>query len=431
MQQHPDALSLDRLLGALPELPELAALRDALLAVSTPDPAHAWSSASRYVTFDKRVVSREAVESAIGRSRLEAHARTDRLYGAVEALLGALASGNAAASVERLLELAEWAEGQGAWQQAATCARLAVIGASEQRDAGLTALALRRQARVQLAQGELGEAQRLYRQSAGHAAAVEDRAAEAIAWIGAGNACALQGCWPEARERYEAALPLTGPTDRLRAQVLINLAMVAHEEALLEEATSWLAQAEALAGTWSDADRSGWCNAAGQVQLSMGALERARALFEEALHHAATGFDRAMVLDNLSEEALCRGAIEEAEAWARRAEQQALSASSPRALAEVYLRLGRISSARFDANGVTFFEKALELCRTQSFTALEARVCCDYGTFRAALGDHDEARSYLERGRMLFDRIGALAAASAAVSALAALGIPAPPVPPA
>ena len=422
------ALSLDRLLGALPEYPELGVLRDALLAASQPDPAHTWSSAGRYVTFDKRVIAPAALADALQGSRAAAHARLDRLYDAVDALVQALTAGDSADAAQHLLSLGELAEAEGAWPEAGASAERAASLAAEHRDTRTLSRALRRLARIRLGQGELTEAQRLYRQSAEQAAAVGDHEAEITALIGAGNAFALQGCWGPARVHYESALARTaeGGPPRQRAQVLINLAMIAHEERRYAEAADRLAEAESLQRNWSDADRAGWCNVAGQVQLSRGALESARARFEEALHYAATAFDRAMVLDNLSEEALRRGALGEAEAWARRAEQQALAGGTPRALAEVYLRLGRIARLRGDGNGVTFFEKALELSRMQSFRSLEATVCCEYGAFRAALGESEEARSYLERGRMLFDEIGAAGGAADAAAALLALAPPAP-----
>jgi hypothetical protein len=106
-------LPLDRVLRALPQLPELGVLRDALLAASEPDPAHAWSSASRYVTFDKRVVPPVAVQDALARARAAAHARVDGLYGGVSALVAALSQQDTDGSVARLLELAEWLDARG------------------------------------------------------------------------------------------------------------------------------------------------------------------------------------------------------------------------------------------------------------------------------------------------------------------------------
>lgn len=423
----PQPVPLDRLLGTLPEYPELGVLRDALLAASELDPDHAWSSTSRYVTFDKRVVDVEAVTGALRSSRAAAHQRLDRLYAAVEAMLLAITTGDSADAAQHLLALGELAESEYAWPEAGASAERAASLAAEHRDAGTLARALRRLARVRLGQGELADAQRLYRQSAEQAAAIGDIESEITALLGAGNAFALQGCWGPARVHYEAALTRSDPGHvRLRAQVLINLAMIAHEERRYAEAADRLAEAETLQRSWSGADRSGWCNVAGQVQLARGAHESARLRFEEALRHATTAFDRAMVMDNLSEEALRRGALADAESWARRAEQQALAGAAPRALAEVYLRLGRIARIRGDGNGVTFFEKALELCRTHSFRSLEATTCCEYGAFRAALGEHEEARSWLERGRLLFDELGASAGATDAAAALLALAPPAP-----
>ena len=80
---------------------------------------------------------------------------------------------------------------------------------------------------------------------------------------------------------------------------------------------------------------------------------------------------------------------------------------SPRALAEIYTRLGKISRLRSDLNGVTFFEKALEICRERRYPLTEANAYLEYGIFRRTLGDMEEARSYLERARQLCADIGA------------------------
>lgn len=413
---------LERLLAALPNLPDLESVREALLARSEPDPAHAWSSAGRYVTYDKRVVSADAALAALADARAAAHARVDRTHDVVTALLEAQLANDPGRTATRLLELGAVAEREGAIAPASACVQLAASIAAEQHDAAALAAALRVLARLRAAQGELAEAQRTYRQAAEQAYASGDDEGAVQALIGAGNVLALQGRWSEARTQYEAALAATpGGSQRARAQLLINLAMIAREEGHIDPALHWLEEARALSGHWTAADRSGWCNIAGLTALSRGALDTAREHFELALQHAGTAFDRAMILDNLSEEAIRRGALDQADAFAREAEQLALAGHARRALAEIYLRLGKIARLRSDANGVTFFEKALELCREHPFGTLEATACCEYAAFRAALGDLDEAAAWLERARDLFEQAGDFNAARDAVAALRTL----------
>jgi tetratricopeptide (TPR) repeat protein len=141
--------------------------------------------------------------------------------------------------------------------------------------------------------------------------------------------------------------------------------------------------------------------------MNRGDLEMAEGILHQALTAAHSEFERAMVLDNLAELFIRRGNLSEAEALARSAEEAALRAGSPRALAEIYIRLGKVFRLRSDANGVTFFEKALEICRQRRYPHTEANAYLEYGLFRRLHGDIEEARIYFERARHLFADIGA------------------------
>jgi tetratricopeptide (TPR) repeat protein len=133
----------------------------------------------------------------------------------------------------------------------------------------------------------------------------------------------------------------------------------------------------------------------------------AEGILHQALSSAHSEFERAMVLDNLAELFIRQGNLSEAEALARSAEEAALRAGSPRALAEIYTRLGKIFRLRGDGNGVTFFEKAVEICGQRRYPHTEANAYLEYGLFRHLHGDLDEARTYFERARQLFGDVGA------------------------
>jgi tetratricopeptide (TPR) repeat protein len=397
---------LDRLLRVLPDVPELSALRRSLLSESVADPGLTWASANRYVTFDKRVLERDALESAVQAARQAAIERVERLYAGIAAVLQAAADDDEPGQVAGLIRLGESAEEAGDTRQAAECYALAAsLGAPLPDRAALT-LALRRLARSRLAAGELEEARRLYRSALAQATAMDDTEARIMSFTGMGNALSFQGRWRDAADHYNVALHLCGSAHvRLRAQLHSNLAMVSRELGRAEDAERWLTAAHDGWAEFDDADRSNWYNLAGLVALSLGTLEDAESHFTSALALAVDSFTAAMVLDNLAELALRRGRRDEAEVIARRAEQHALQAGSPRALAEIYTRLGSICSAREDANGVTFFEKALELAARHEYPLLEATACAEYAAFRARLGDHDEARAYEARAEAITARL--------------------------
>ena len=403
-----DAHPLDQLFRVLPDVPELAALREAMLGASVPDPAKLWASASKYATFDKRVLPDAAVDDVLNTARSAAVERVQRIFDAADAVLGAARAGDEETAVMRLIGMGEAAESKGDARQATAWYGAAASLAAPLSDRAPLILSLRRIARARVAAGELEEALSLYRASLDHATAAGDTAARAIALTGLGNALSLQSRWSAARAQYEQALELTAAHElRLRAQLQVNLAMVAREEGRFDDARTWLSVAQTAWIHLTPQDRSGWHNFAGLLALSLGSLDDAESEFVAALASADGRFERAMILDNLTEVALQRGHLSEAEVLARRAEHHALAAGSPRALAEVYVRLGRIFRLREDPNGVTFFEKALELCRRHHYPLLEAAACLDYATFRTALGDADEATAYEARARELLAGRGA------------------------
>jgi tetratricopeptide (TPR) repeat protein len=335
-------------------------------------------------------------------ARATALERVERLYSGIEVLLHAAAADDNAGMVGALMEMGEAAEAAEDTKQAAACYSLAASAGAPLTDRSGLVLALRRLARARVAAGEMEEARRLYRASVAQAEAIEDAQSRAIGFTGMGNALSFQGRWREAGEHYALALQVSSDGDaRLRAQIHSNLAMVARELGRGEDAGRWLELARTAWSDFTDEDRSNWHNLAGLLSLSNGSLDEAESHFTSALALAADNFTAAMVLDNLAELALRRGRYEDAEAVARRAEQHALRAGSPRALAEIYTRLGAICDARQDANGVTFFEKALELASRHEYPRLEAAACAAYAAFRGRLGDTDEARAYEARGQAI------------------------------
>src|SRR5690606_9811600 len=111
------------------------------------------------------------------------------------------------------------------------------------------------------------------------------------------------------------------------------------------------------------------------------------------------------ILDNLAELCLRTGDVDRAEAHARSAEDYAIAGASARALADIYIRLGRIMRARRDIHGIAFLEKAIQISQEDGYTLTEANACTEYALFRTMLGDTDEARGLRERAELLLARV--------------------------
>jgi len=397
--------SLESLLRVLPDVPDLAPLREALLGASVPDPEMVWASAGHYATYDKRLVDTARIADALAAGRAAALAQVQRTYEGAAALLQAAAADSAQGVVARLLEGGAAAEAAGDVDHAAAWYGVAARLSASLPDRSPLILALRRLARARLAAGAVAEAAALYRASLEQATLAGDDGARAIAHTGVGNALSFQGAWDDARAQYEQALQLFADgASQSRAQLQVNLAMVAREQGRHLEARAWLDEAERAWDALTDADRSGWHNEAGTLALALGDLAGAERELTRALELAGGEFERAMVLDSLTAVAIAGGQLAAAEMSARRAEQHALTAGSPRALAEIYTRLGQVFRLRGDGNGVTFFEKALELCHRHEYPWLEAVTSREYAAFRAALGDEEEAHAWEARARDLFEQ---------------------------
>jgi tetratricopeptide (TPR) repeat protein len=413
-------VTLDRLLGALPELGELASLRSALLSASVVDLNRLWSHASAYATYDKRVLSPHALESAVASAAHAAHARIDALYGAIGRALAAISAQDLTAAALELIGIGEQAESEENATAAIAWYRAADDVAARAGDYGLRARALRYRALLHLNGGAVEEALADYRASIEQAAAARDIEAEVVALTGLGIVAGYQGRVKEAMACFDHALEMCGDAfPRRRAQLLTNMAVMLTEQHELTDASARLADASAFWAHLSNADRCGWYNTRGVLALNRGEIEMAEGILHQALAEAQTEFEKAMVLDNLAELFIRQGNLAEAEALARSAEEAALRAGSPRALAEIYTRLGKIFRLRGDPNGVTFFEKALEICGQGRYPHTEANAYLEYGLFRRLHGDLEEARSYFERAQQLFGDVGAAGMQRAAAEQLA------------
>ncbi|MGQ0562146.1 MAG: tetratricopeptide repeat protein, partial [Gemmatimonadota bacterium] len=324
-------VTLDRLLGALPEQNDLAPMRRALLRASVPDAARAWARSSAYATVDKRVITPDALTAAAADARAAAHARIDALYDAIAAVLEFAARADDVAAARRLIAIGETAEAEEDHRTACAYYEVAARFTETLADRRVRILALRRLARAHAARGEVERATELFRASLEQAVSAQDSEARVYVLLGLGNITGFQGRWQQAIEQYEAARALCG-TDfpRLRGQITINLAVMHRERGDLAESSAQLAAAATLWDDMTHADHSVWYNSRGLLALERGEIAAAEMIFRQALETAGTDFDRAMVLDNLAELFIRQGNLADAEAYARGAEELALRAASPR-----------------------------------------------------------------------------------------------------
>jgi tetratricopeptide (TPR) repeat protein len=401
-------VTLDRLLGALPEQLELTPLRQALLRASVPDPSRAWAPSSAYATFDKRTLSQNALREVVLRTAREEQLRLESQYSLLAELLDVVAQGNDASVCLALLRIGEAVEAREDLRGALAYYEAAARFSARTSEHLPRIMALRLLARTQLALGDMDSATAYYRATLEQGRAAQQTEWQIVALTGLGNVVLLQGKWSAAIEHYQAASDLCGGDfAHLRAQLAINLASMYRELGELTESASQLAKASGLWSELTRSEQSAWFDNRGLLALARDEYDAAETSFRQALEVAEADHTRAKVLDNMAELFIRQGRLSEADNCARAGEEVALRAESPQALAEIYTRLGKISRLRSDLNGVTFFEKALELCRGRTYPITEANAYLEYGIFRRILGDVDEARSCIERAAELCAEIGA------------------------
>lgn len=416
-------LPVELLLRAVPDLSEFAILRRAILAASSADPRAEWAGSNDYATYEQRVLSLGRIGDAIRTSYGQSVRRVRRTHRALRRAFSALALDQGERAVDEILALGAAAEKDDHWQDAVAFNELAILfctvaGAPPEQ----YVLALRRAARARVRAGDMNAADAHYRASLAAAETIHDTESIVIALTGLGNIASLQGRWNAATASYRQALDRASEHyPQRRGPAYINLSMTARERGDLDDARRWLDHARELWDATSPADRAVWCNNLGLLHLAENDLDRAETAFADALEQAPQQFDRAMIFDNLAELCFRRGQWVRAELYARRAEEYALSVGSDRALADAYLRLGRLHRDRNDANAVGFFEQAILIARRGPYPMTEARARREYALFRRDLGDFDDALGHLQEAIRLFHDLGAEDAEASARSELNSL----------
>lgn len=418
--------TIEELLALLPDLDELEVLRLRLVAGAVRDPGKEWDSSSAYTTIDKRIVTPEAAERALDEAEQALHEFVSLLHAGLRPLVRSFFTDDRDQAARHLVGLGESLEGSGRLMGARQCYRAALTISLPLADKAAQILALRRIGRVSVSVGAFQEAVAYYERSAELARDSGDVHGEVIGRIGIGNVRMWQGRWNEAETCYHEALSLTEAAESgltlERGQIYNNLGNLTTRQQRLDESEGWFESAFRV-----------WDSLASPVDLAIchhnhahlrEAQERwdeARRGYEAALKLPISTALRATIATDLADWWLHDGHVTQAEEWGRLAEEQAIAAGSPYTLGYMYQGRGNIARAQGDADGFTFFEKALEIARDKGYPFLEAETLLDYAALRAQNDGVEEAAAYLERACEIFRELGAAGEVERVVRALTAL----------
>lgn len=406
--------TVEDLSALLPDIDELEVLRLRLVGAAVPDPGKAWDSSSAYSTFDKRIVSGDAVDRVLDESAQAVRDYVTLLHEGLRPVFRAFYDGRMEECARALVALGEEIEGGGRLQAAGRCYRAGFSVSLPLADKAVQILALRRIARVAVTLGDLPEAASYYERSTELARDAGDLPGEVIGRTGMGNVRMWQGRWDEAEQYYHEALELAdtqGAPALLveRGQIYNNLANINNRRHRLEQSEVWFESALRLWSTISSPVDLAIClfNRA-LLREAQDRWDEARHDFEAALAQPIPHSLHAVFATDFAEWWLHEGHVSQAEEWGRVAEEHAITAGSPYSLGYMYRGRGNIARARGDADGFTFFEKALEISHEKGYSFLEAETLIDYALMRGGNGGQEEALAYLDRAGEILRGLGAL-----------------------
>jgi tetratricopeptide (TPR) repeat protein len=404
-----DRLAVEELLGMLPDGDVFLTLREQLLAHSAADPRKQWASSSAYTTYDKRTLTSSAIRAACGAAAAAAEALQREILDASTAVADRLLAGDRAGAALRLVELGDALETHGRRAEARTTYGKALDIAGSLADAAPQLVALRRLGRLSQGFGELDRAFHLYQVAYNLARDARDPQEASAAATGLGNVKVDQGKWEQAEGHYTAARMHAEESgdEFLLGQLWNNLSVVRRRVGDPEGALAFSRRAIAVFEELENAGELARChNNLGLVHVERRDFTAARAAYARALALAESPFVTAATRGNLCELHLREGRWLLAEEQARLGEEIALRHGFDLILVHIYRLLGTLARLREDANGVTFFEKAVEIARRRHYLHAQAEVHLEYGLFRRALGEEDEAAAHLERALALYRHLG-------------------------
>lgn len=416
--------TVEDILGLLPDLDDLEVLRLRLIAAAVRDPGKEWDSSRDYSTIDKRIVSPEGAAHALEEAKQALHEHVEALHAGLLPIFESFFAGDRDATARRLVALGELLEASGRVDGARRCYRAALAASLPLTDKGPQILALRRIARVSLHLGDFQEAASYYERSAEMAHDSGDLHGEVVARTGNGNVRLWQGRWAEADQCYREALALAdaaGPGELTleRGQIYNNLGNLATRLERLEESEGWFELALQVWETHASPEDHAIClHNLGNLREAQGRWDEARRSYEGALKLPVSPAVRSIIAADYAEWWLHEGHLTQAAEYGRVAEEHAIAASSPYTLGHMYLGRGKIARALGDADGFTFFEKALEIARDKGYPFLQAETLVEYAALRAQNDGGEEAVAYLERACEILKALGAIGELERARAAL-------------
>lgn len=427
--------TIEEILGLLPDLDELEVLRLRLVSAAVRDPGKEWDSSRDYATIDKRIVTPEAAERALSEAEEALHEFVTVLHAGIRPVISSMFANDRDGAAQHLVSLGETMEARGRLMGARRCYRAALSVSLPLADKATQILTLRRVGRVSLSVGDFQEGVAYYERSAELARDSGDVHGQVVALTGIGNLRMWQGRWSEAETCYQDALALTdaagtGQLTLERGQLYNNLGNLTTRQRRLDESERWFETAFRVWDTLSSPVDLAICHHNhAHLREAQDRREEAHRGYEDALKLPIPMGLRAIIAADLAVWWLHEGHLTQADEWGRVAEEQAIASNSPYTLGYMYQARGNIARERGDADGFTFYEKALEISREKGYTFLEADVLADYALLRSQNGGAEEAIAYLERASEIFRSLGTVGELERAQRRLAELRPTVPVIP--
>jgi tetratricopeptide (TPR) repeat protein len=398
-------VQVEYLLRVLPQGEIFQLLRDQVLAHSSIDPGKQWASSSAYLTYDKRTLTREAVSGAVDAAFAAGQKQYREIFEAYRRVIDAAARTDSGAVVRRVVELGDIFELRERRHEALACYEKALELGQSLSDPSPHLLVLRRMARLHQSLGHLGRAYRFYQDALSLAVDSRDAVEASASAMGMGNVKVDQGKWDQAEQHYlTARMYAEEAGDEFQlGQIWNNLSVVRRRMDDLDGAIGFSARAIRLfEGLENPGELSRCYNNRGLIEVDRGEFGLAEQSYRRAIELSDSHYVTAAIHGNLGDLYLRRGMHLLAETQARQAEEIGLRHGFNLILINIYRLLGTLSRLRRDPNGVTFFEKALEIARQYHYLHAEAEVHDEYGLFRQALGEAEEARDRFEKALAIY-----------------------------
>jgi tetratricopeptide (TPR) repeat protein len=404
----PPALRVEQALRLLPTVDALSPLRAFLISSS-----RARSSAEPHGTVGKRHVQPDDLRDLMPRALKQITEHLGSLYDAALAALEAEQKGDETGAVRALLRAGALEEAVRRHSEAYAWYDHALRIAAGLRDRRPEIEALRHLGHLDCVRGRLESGSRYFQRSLALAEDEMDHLGAALACQGLGKAAVAGSTWQGAEAWFGKGLRYAGAApSELNASLLVGLADAARGRGQFELAADRLRQARLTFDKLGDEEGGALVlNGDGLLQVDQGDRDAGLARYRESLARLRrAGKNPRLEMSvrlNICRMFLDSDRLPDAEDEARRAEEIAIIHNFTFELAGLYSLMGRMRGMERDETGFVFFEKAIELCQgPDPFPRLEAEIFREYGLFRSALGEREEAIAYLERSREILEGLG-------------------------